>query len=1266
MYIQRGNNEGSFPIAYIRCKIDSKGIVEHVVSANKEASKLLNFNLDEHLNEPMLPLYPKFSKYLPWHSIFLIPSIHQLPYTKKYFAPLSEEYYSVTALSCSFEDEVVFLLKDISLEHYLNTVQDEITKTQFDLLVFLDDSLNMQDIITSNDKEYLTRSREELIGFSMREVFGNDFAIPMENLALSSKKLGKKTSMIFHSPETYDTRRFKIIAQSITTPKGSSYILSIKNITSNIDISGSLTDSIQHGIIVHDQRGIICTVNNRIFEMTGFKSDEVIGNPLSTLLCDTTSIGEHETMLFNKKQELHRVRVASTSISCNPIEQKIVTVVTNITEVQATERLLERKIAFENILFDLTSRLFITNDLTFDPMVDHALKVLGEFTGADRAYIFFFREGETMENTHEWCGPNITPEKDNLKQLPNEVFPHWVATLLAGKEIYFKKVDELNEDWAAEREILLAQSVKSVLVHPIIGEGFNFGYIGFDAVTSYMSWNKEERQLLRFFANNLGEVLSRNKNTKEMNEMREKAERLAKEREVMNQELNSFFAKMSHEIRNSINSIIGVNTMLLDTDLTPYQQRLANIINSSGDFLTNLVRDVLDYSRLDQSNVELHTIPFSITLTIEQVAESLNQSAAEKGISITYHHDNNIPSLILGDQIKLSQIVTNLVSNAIKYSNQGKIIITTELEEIGEKEITISISVADSGVGIKSENLSKIFEPYYQVDSSSSLQHESTGLGLSIVKWLTEAMGGTISVNSIYNRGSTFTVAIPFQVEIKPRKANSLDDSWRHTRALIINEDTHRAKEIATTLTKFEIDVDTIHTMEEFSSKVSIIEAEDHPYSICFIDESMMKDAIYKKLISCKKEGIHDNHLIFLTSKSPIDLSVYEIDDKEIVDGTFVYPVDPNQLIDEIYSKMRVVESKKEDIYNNYRVLSALKALVVEDIEINQEILLYQLGKVGIQCEAVSNGHAAIERIKQSKFDVILLDIRMPGIDGYETTRLIRALPKEEHSGVVIIAMTANININEKEKCLIAGMDDYLPKPIKPEDLYGMLLQYLPDEILFPEPHNRYKVEHNNQNLPPIEGVDIQKALSFLNHDMELFTHLINQFYISYKDVIHLYNETADDDKERIRFVHSVKSVSANLGATKLSYIAAKLEDMITEEEYEEYAPTQHEFMNEFSLLLNAIKHSPYFDRSIKKETIQSDSYPEQEVIALLNILKDGLESGKNRVVNDSLKKVITISFDGLVKEKITTLQNFIRLYNYTEAIQQVDEIMHLLTQQGK
>ena len=189
-----------------------------------------------------------------------------------------------------------------------------------------------------------------------------------------------------------------------------------------------------------------------------------------------------------------------------------------------TERLLERKNTFENILFDLTSKMLTSNELTFNTIINHALSILGTFSGADRAYVFMYRDEKTMDNTHEWVTTNISSEMDNLQQLPMKLFPNWVATLKKGNELYIHDVESLESNWISEKKILSAQDIKSVLVQPIIGQKKDFGFIGFDAVSSNMSWNKEERQLLRFFANTIGEALARKEYTSQLYQMREKAE----------------------------------------------------------------------------------------------------------------------------------------------------------------------------------------------------------------------------------------------------------------------------------------------------------------------------------------------------------------------------------------------------------------------------------------------------------------------------------------------------------------------------------------------------------------------------------------------------------------------------------------------------------------------------------------------------------------------------------------------------------------------
>jgi CheY-like chemotaxis protein len=454
--------------------------------------------------------------------------------------------------------------------------------------------------------------------------------------------------------------------------------------------------------------------------------------------------------------------------------------------------------------------------------------------------------------------------------------------------------------------------------------------------------------------------------------------------------------------------------------------------------------------------------------------------------------------------------------------------------------------------------------------------------------------------------------------------------------------------------------------MEEFKKIQTLIEEGNYSFTICLIDNSMINDMVYKQLIHCKKDNAYDNHIIFITSETPISSSLFLYEDEAIVDNYFIYPIDPNRLIDEIHSKMKNLTKKKKTNYNEFKVLSPLKVLVVEDIEINQEIMLYQLGQVGVQCEAVSNGHAAIEKIKQSTFDVILLDVRMPGIDGYETTRLIRALPKTQQWNIPIVAMTANVSMGEREKCLLAGMDDYLSKPIKADELYGTLLQFLPNEIILPQKENRYKINSKNPSKTPLKGIDIDTAFSLLDNDKELFTHLLNQFFEEYHDFTNLYNNTANDNNQRNRFVHSIKSISANLGATKLSHLAATLEKLVLEVPYEDYALAQHEFLNEFSLVIESIKHSEYFEKPKERKQMDSISLSIQEIISLLNMLKKRLHGGRNKEIKESMEMLLSISFEGLAKEKVATLQNFIRLYNHNKAILQVDEIIHLLSQQGR
>ncbi len=1250
-------HEGNSPsVAFIRCTIDSIGKIKVIKFANDEALGLMGLNLSSVTNKPVEKVISSCKRHLPWKKLFHAASLRSVPFVEDGLRSTTGRQLSVTYLSTEIPDELLIIIKDTSIEHYSYNLREQITKYQYDILLLLDEYLIIRNIEFSTDEDILSKSRKELMGHTLKEVFGPNFARPVNNLLLGIKDDGESSSMIYYSPDIQNPRRLKINGQKISSGQLFHYILNIKDITSEIDFSSRPLKDFYQGILVYDEKGIIISANSLFERMTGFKMDEIVGKQVHEFLKTATASQTYETTIVTKQKKHFRVNVTNSVLEHIRSEKLYIAAITEISGIISTQRLLERKKIFEDILFDMTTKMLISDEITFNSTINNALITLGTFSGADRAYVFMFRQEKTMDNTHEWVASGITSQIENLQQLPQRMFPNWVSTINKGKELYIHDIDSLESNWKAEQKLLQAQQIKSVLVTPIIGHKKVFGFIGFDAVTSNMSWTNDERRLLRFYANTIGETLARKENTLLLNEMRDKAESLASEREQINRELNSFFAKMSHEIRNSINSIIGINQMLMDTDLDATQKRYSKIIRSNSEFLLNLIRDVLDFSRMNDHVVDLHLSKFSLSEIILQVIDSLRVFADDKELTMEFVEDENLNKSLYGDAVRISQIVSNLVSNAIKYTETGSIRISTKLVNSDSNQITASIMVEDTGIGIKEADLEKIFEPYFQIDDSSRQTLESSGLGLPIVQWLVGAMGGTINVESEYMKGSTFTCTLPLQVIAQEESYLSGDPSWKDKKVLIAQADLEKMKELTSLLNAWGFQIDTVQTRNKLKEKVSQLIDAENPYSVCFIDSSFIDDQINTYLLSCKTSGRFFHHLLFLTSHVSPDLTAESANCP--FDGYLLYPVDENFLYEQLKTKMDRMSIEKALVYDDFKVLSGLDILIVDDIAINREIIMYHFDKVGIHGDHTDNGLTAVEMVKQNNYDIVLLDIQMPKIDGYETCARIRALGDKKKSKVPIIAMTGNVAPGEREKCLIAKMDDYLEKPVKAEQLYGSLLQFLPSEMYLSPRQNRIEINDESSIMNPLTGIDTNRALKNLQNDKELYIKLLNQFYDEYHDYARIYNDTAEKETERIRFVHSIKSVAANLGAMKLSRLASDLEKMIPDMEYEYYAEIQHSFMKEFAIVIQSIEHSPYCIKEEEPAILEKEDIGLNRLLEILSKLQQDLRTGNRNSINSTVEELNQLRFEEGYKEKMTVIRNTIRLYDYQKAEIYVGEMI--------
>lgn len=526
------------------------------------------------------------------------------------------------------------------------------------------------------------------------------------------------------------------------------------------------------------------------------------------------------------------------------------------------------------------------------------------------------------------------------------------------------------------------------------------------------------------------------------------------EAEQANQAKSAFLASMSHEIRSPLNGIIGIAELgLLDEDIDSLQAERYLDIKTSGQNLLEIINDILDISKIEAGKLELEEIEFSLRDVVEKVFKIAMVHVNEKNVELVVDLDPDIPDIIIGDPLRLRQVLTNLLSNAAKFTEKGHIKLKVEGVDLVEEQLRLMFSVEDTGQGIPKERQKLLFEQYVQADSSIARQHGGTGLGLNIARKLVKLMGGDISLESQEGKGSKFSFSLNLitgeqsvdlqKITIAPKYKNKkflLADDYKDSRASFLK-----------LMQYWGLDIQLAENLDE-AYKLS----KKENFDIIFIDFSIDKkepDDIISKI----KDNGSNSDVVFLTSsKSSIEI------DRIKKSGKFNFLVKPVLQMDlknllEGKTSETIVKEEIEKVYHSKKLLedpntkqismtfdSTKEILVAEDQIINRKVVTQFLQKKGWQVHAVENGLQALELIKKepARFFMTLMDVQMPVMDGFTATVKIREFEEGGPRHIPIIAMTALAMKGDKEKCIAAGMDDYLTKPINPEELYEIAEKY--------------------------------------------------------------------------------------------------------------------------------------------------------------------------------------------------------------------------------